>query len=419
MPNDNKRHPPYSAPPSRDPPSPSGGYDMPRSAADLRRQAQEARERLKAERPATDAARQSSVDPALSTEAPSTDALRAVLGPAYQATKSIGQAAVGERTISNFIPPPRGVAETASPMHARDRRFWVTLGIWAAILVGIVGTGVGAFVNGSPHWGFGLCAAGVVGAYALTLHLLEQKPHGPSDPSLMLIGGAVVTWIFVGLQAWLWLHSPALQQPTVIYASPTQEQIERVAGQVLKSAQDERDDLAKTLADTLSKRDAAIKDRDALRAQLDQLKVNLGPFKLLNIARALQKMPDRWALFITYTHENMQYRTLLQALLQPQAWILDAPDATTDLDAPKFPKPPTDPGFIFHGSNVLNDQLSQLLGSCFIVRRTDREIEGLASWFNNRLSEPERNENRKISWIEIGEGSPWRGHLPPAGDCLQ
>jgi hypothetical protein len=86
---------------------------------------------------------------------------------------------------------------------------------------------------------------------------------------------------------------------------------------------------------------------------------------------------------------------------------MDAPDSSTDLDAPKFPPPPEEPGITFHGSNALNDQLQSVLSSCFVIRRTSKEMDGLKEWFNSRVSEPERNENRKITWMEIGHGAPW------------
>jgi hypothetical protein len=172
-------------------------------------------------------------------------------------------------------------------------------------------------------------------------------------------------------------------------------------------------------------------ERDRLRQQLAEAGKalpatipKLGPQKALSIAQALgnpNTIPTdiRWAVFITYPPENRELFSVLIALMRNRLnpWILDAPDSSIDLDAPKFPTAPTDPGIIFHGDNVLNSQLSMLLGPCFLVRRTSREIDGLREWFDSRLSEPERNENRQITWIEIGHGSPWgQGNL---GDCLQ
>src|SRR5260370_31050954 len=59
--------------------------------------------------------------------------------------------------------------DSAAPMPSRDRQFWVTLAIWAAIPVCAVVAGVGAFLAGSPHSGFVISAAGLLAAYLVTL----------------------------------------------------------------------------------------------------------------------------------------------------------------------------------------------------------------------------------------------------------
>jgi hypothetical protein len=111
-----------------------------------------------------------------------------------------------ERPSEKAVPNP--TTEAAAPMPPRDRRFWVTLAIWAAIPVGLFLAGVGPFVSGSPHWGVGLGLPGLVGAYFVTLHLLERWPHKPPDPSPLLIVIAILTWAFIGWQTWLWFHTP-------------------------------------------------------------------------------------------------------------------------------------------------------------------------------------------------------------------
>ncbi len=115
-----------------------------------------------------------------------------------------------DERIGRVSPKPARNAEMAAPMHTRDRRFWVVLGIWAAIAVTAFGTGIGAFVSGSPHWGFGLCALGLVGAAVATLHLLETRRMVPqqSHVSAVMVLIAMVTWIFVGWQTWLWFRTP-------------------------------------------------------------------------------------------------------------------------------------------------------------------------------------------------------------------
>ncbi len=162
----------------------------------------------------------------------------------------------------------------------------------------------------------------------------------------------------------------------------------------------------------------------SLKEQKPQLQI--GPQEALIISKffgnpnVLSK-DTRWAIFLTYPPENQKFYNTLTALMRDQLnpWILNAPDNSTDLDAPKFPPPPAEPGITLHGDNALNTALSQILAQCFIVRRTDREIDGLMEWFNKRLSEPERAENRKITWIEIGHGSPWLQSNKLSTNCLQ
>ena len=114
-----------------------------------------------------------------------------------------------ERSSEKAIVPAN--PETASPMHPRDWRLFFYLGIPAALAVTIFGVGLGAFIAGSPHWGFGLCApsAGVLGVMAV--YLLDKKPKTlkPPYPFVALTGIAVLTWIFIGWQTWLFFTRPS------------------------------------------------------------------------------------------------------------------------------------------------------------------------------------------------------------------
>lgn len=166
------------------------------------------------------------------------------------------------------------------------------------------------------------------------------------------------------------------------------------------------------LTEATRQRDAAQQEANTLRQQQIQNvspSQKIGPLKAIAMAESLARIPDRWAVFITFAPENREIRDLLWGIMRPRLspWLMDAPDSSTDLDAPKFPPPPEEPGITFHGSNALNDQLQSVLSSCFVIRRTSKEMDGLKEWFNSRVSEPERNENRKITWMEIGHGAPW------------
>lgn len=179
--------------------------------------------------------------------------------------------------------------------------------------------------------------------------------------------------------------------------------------------------IAAATAPIQAKLSAAITEIDHLKSQSQSAALKLGPLESLKIAKYIRNTPDHWAMFITYPPDNQDFYGVLLGLLRDQInpWVLNAPDNSTDLDAPKFPPPPNEPGLIFHGENALNTQLSSILSQCFIVRRTDREISGLAEWFNKRLSDPERAENRKITWLEIGHGSPWLQGNRLSPDCFK
>jgi hypothetical protein len=296
----------------------------------------------------------------------------------------------------------------APPMPSRDRQFWVTLAIWAAIPVGVFIAGVTAFVEGSPHWGFGLCASGLFGAYAVTLHLLEQKPYVPPNPSANLVGIAVLTWVFIGWQTWMWFHPPVQGYTQAQLDQALEEAKQKASAQTPPSPAQIATPKAQQLIDV---------QKSALQ---------IGPQEALIISKYLgspNNLPKdpHWAIFFTYPPENQRFYDTLLALIRDRLdpWILNAPDNSIDLDAPKFPPPPAESGITLHGDNALNTALSQILGPCFVVRRTDREIEGLSEWFTKRLSEPERAENRKITWIEIGQGSPWLQGNRLSTNCLQ
>jgi hypothetical protein len=146
-----------------------------------------------------------------------------------------------EKTVPNPAP------ETASPMHARDTRLFADLGIPVAILVATGAVGLGGIFAGWPHCGAALCVVGFGGALAMRLRLVETEP----SPALrapfwrgFLIAVAVLTWVFVGLQMWLWLHTPT--------QGYTQAQLDKAVADGKAPIQAKLDAAQKTITDLKS-----------------------------------------------------------------------------------------------------------------------------------------------------------------------
>lgn len=194
------------------------------------------------------------------------------LASAHETARAIGEAAMSNRP--DFVPPPP--QNTASPMHPKDRRFWVVLGIWAAIAVGALSTGIGAFISGSPHWGAGLCAVGFVGAVMATLHLLETKRSALrySHVNFLMALVALITWAFIGWQTWIWLH-PSTQTIQGYTQAQRDDDVVKAKEATAKPLRAQIDQL-NTENDKLRQGNAAeiAKATAALRAQVAQLQSN-------------------------------------------------------------------------------------------------------------------------------------------------
>ena len=153
---------------------------------------------------------------------------------------------------------------------------------------------------------------------------------------------------------------------------------------------------------------------------LPPIKWHLGPLTTLQIVQTLAMFDPgfirapappgsnpielHWAFVISASKENADIATVIGKLITArlEAFELDLPDRSVNLDAPAFPEP-GEAGITLHGTNVLNQRLLQVLAQCFIVRITSHTIDGLKEWYGNRI-DPGRN----LVWIEIGRGSPWK-----------
>jgi hypothetical protein len=94
----------------------------------------------------------------------------------------------------------------ANPMHQRDRILYLVIA-WSAIPAAMLIAGVVALSSGLPHWGSGLIAGGALGMTGATLHVLDRRPPLRA-PSRLVISLAILTWAFVGWQAWQTFRSP-------------------------------------------------------------------------------------------------------------------------------------------------------------------------------------------------------------------
>lgn len=158
-----------------------------------------------------------------------------------------------EKIVSNPTP------ETASPMHVRDRRFWLIV-LWAGSIAGALV--VGCFIawgSGQMPWQWAVpaIAVGLLAMAGATLYALEKRPSKPWHPGPIMIGVAVLTWALVGWQTWVWLHTPAPAGMTGF----TQQQVdEKIAAAVTN--------LNSQLTEANRQREAATREANALRQQI-------------------------------------------------------------------------------------------------------------------------------------------------------
>jgi hypothetical protein len=166
------------------------------------------------------------------------------------------------------------------------------------------------------------------------------------------------------------------------------------------------------------------KERDDLAQQLQQSRKSsspttsydrkMGPIAVLNAfsesgAIWRKVVPANTGILITADSENRELASNLSNIFQVgmrevsdklkpgQPWLLQPPDYSVDIDAPRLPSSGYS-GVVIHGSGDGQSELRAFLDRCFITRQTPKTTDGLASYY--------KLDN--VLWIEIGPGSPWK-----------
>ena len=124
---------------------------------------------------------------------------------------------------------PYPSSETASPMHARDRRLYVILA-WSAIPAALI---VGCYIAwGSSQlpdaWAIAGIAVGLLAMAGATIYALKKKPPSPRYPGPIMIAVAALTWVLIGWQTWMFFHSSTGVSPEK-WAALTPSQTEALA----------------------------------------------------------------------------------------------------------------------------------------------------------------------------------------------
>jgi hypothetical protein len=175
----------------------------------------------------------------------------------------------------NLGEPPDRPAPTGQPMHARDRLFYVIL-TWSTIPAALV---VGCFIawaSGqlSTDWAVAGGTAGLLGMAAATIYALEKRPPSPRYPGPIVITIAVLTWVLIGWQTWIWFHQPTQpsQGYTLAQLDDAVAKAKDTATKPLKDQLDQANKDSENLRQSIPKQiaDAVAKATASLQAQIAQ-----------------------------------------------------------------------------------------------------------------------------------------------------
>jgi hypothetical protein len=255
-------------------------------------------------------------------------------------------------------------------------------------------------------------------------------------------------WLAIILIGFLYAASPEMYRraiapsalpPTVTSEPPSADNIAKE----LSTAREQGVVVAKQLGQALIDRDAARSEAATLKRQLDEaladaknakaqivqkpmvapqpavsVASNLGRTSWSNLFNGftqpgqLQQLSGWWVI-ITAPPENSEAEKELNTLfslssnLSKTLRLAGLPDYSMDLDAPKLEGKALR-GITVHGRNEAADFIAATLSNCFIILRTAEIPAGLFDYYRRQSSTIFAED--KFVWLEIGNGSPWKGN---------
>jgi hypothetical protein len=288
--------------------------------------------------------------------------------------------------------------------------------IWGVIILGFGLEFVTRLVGG--EYGrvlFALLGLGASGAMLLHGDQIRARVYATNPnwivPALLVFLLAIVLSPFIEEKRWplsAWFQpasvSPGSEQITIIHDPATPEQIEKAAGDELKTARAERDDYKRKLAEAQQNAPPAaapappLMSAEAVLFMIQTLQRNYS-----EIMRENGDTKQRY-LAIVAPPSQAALRNLLGQIIQNapiNVAILEPPDTDRIIDAPRLEIPNTN-GVVMHGEDRLNSVLQSALQRCFVMKwqRTDDVAQKLSD-FNWP------NQHYIVLWLAFGSvGSP-------------
>jgi hypothetical protein len=121
----------------------------------------------------------------------------------------------------------------------------------------------------------------------------------------------------------------------------------------------------------------------------------------------------KWFVIVTSPPENAEAEGELNTIFNLASTVSGTlrpaglPDYSRDLDAPKLEGKALR-GITVHGRNPAADLIAETLQNCFLILRTAEVPAGLFDYYHRQS--PAVFPEDKFVWLEIGNGSPWKGN---------